>query len=85
VLSQNIAIGICPSKSVLLCSPFHDDLLFSSASHAGSDVTWVTALRHANWEALLPKAMIIALARRIVKAALSAILARYKRSAIPAG
>jgi hypothetical protein len=78
-------MGICRSKSLFFNSAFHDDLLFSSASHAGSAVTWITALRHANWEALLPKAMMIALARRIVKAALSAILARYKRSAIPAG
>jgi hypothetical protein len=28
-------------------------LLFSSASHDSSTVTWVTALRHANWEALM--------------------------------
>jgi hypothetical protein len=40
---------------------------------------------HYHAEPGLRKTMIIALARRNVKAALSAILVRYKRSAIPAG
>ena len=42
MLTQKIAMGNRPSKS-----PF-----FSSAFHDGSAVTWVTARRHANWEAL---------------------------------